>query len=44
MEEKKKKISAQKAVGWATAHLPVLSHDTMECILTQSLVGQYSVH
>ena len=37
-----KKKSAQKAVGWATAHLPVLSHDTMECIVTQGLVGQHS--
>ena len=30
---KKKKKSAQKAVGWATVHL---SHDTMDCIVTQS--------
>ena len=30
---RKKKGYAQKAVGWATAHL---SHDTMDCIVTQS--------
>ena len=29
---KKKKKYAQKAVGWATANL---SHDTMDCIVTQ---------
>ena len=38
----KKKKSSQKAVGWATARLPVLSHDTMECIMTQCLMGQHS--
>ena len=44
IDEKKKKKYALKAVGWATAHLPVLSHDTMECIVTQGLVGQHSAH
>ena len=39
---KKKRKKAQKAVRWATAQLPVLSHDTMECIVTQGLVGQHS--
>ena len=30
------KKSAQKAAGWATAHL---SHDTMDCIVTQGWGG-----
>ena len=39
---KKKRKKAQKAARWATAQLPVLSHDTMECIVTQGLVGKHS--
>ena len=34
---KKKKKSTQKATGWATAHL---SHDTMDCIVTQGSLAQ----
>ena len=31
----KKKQNVQEA-GWATAHLPMLGHDTGNCIMTQS--------
>ena len=29
-----------QAAGWAAAHLPVLSHDTVQCIMRQGLVAQ----
>ena len=43
MEETKKKMSEKKKkkqeAGWATAHLPVLGHDTGNCIVTQGWEG-----
>ena len=40
MSEKKIRLQKRQKAGWATAHLPVLGHDTGNCIVTQGWGGR----
>ena len=43
VKKKKEKQNVQEA-GWATAHLPMLGHDTRNCVVAQGLEGGSTAH
>ena len=38
-KKRKRKKNGLQELEWATAHFPVLGHDTGDCIVTQGLGG-----